>query len=55
MKFLADHCLSMRTVQFLRDEGFTITTLRELDKHRLPDPDVLFLANERGEILITED
>ncbi len=55
MKFLADHCLSQRTVHYLRETGFAITTLKELDKHKLSDPDVLSLAIERDEILITED
>lgn len=55
MKLLADHCLSMRTVQFLRIEGFLVTTLKDLKKQHLPDPNVLELAVERGEILITED
>lgn len=55
MKFLADHCLSLRTVNFLRDKEFSITTLKELNKHKLADPEVLSLAIERDEILITED
>lgn len=55
MKFLADHCLSLRTVDYLREAGFSITTLRELNKHQLADPDVLSLAIERDETLITED
>ncbi len=55
MKFLADHCLSLRTVKYLKETGFFITTLRELNKHQLADPDVLSLAIKRNEILITED
>ena len=55
MKFLADHCLSMRTIKFLKQQGFSITTLKELYKHKLTDPQVLSLAVDRGEILITED
>lgn len=55
MKFLADHCLSMRTVRFLRNEGFLLTTLKELGHQELADPEVLSLAVDRGEILITED
>ena len=55
MKFLADHCLSMRTVRFLRNEGFLLTTLKELGHQELADPEVLSLAIDRGEIRITED
>ena len=55
MKFLADHCLSLRTVKYLKETGFFITTLRELNKHQLADPGVLSLAIKRNEILITED
>jgi predicted nuclease of predicted toxin-antitoxin system len=55
VKFLADHCLSLRTVNYLREAGHTITTLKQFNKHQLADPDVLSLAIERNEILITED
>lgn len=55
MKFLADHCLSLRTVNYMREAGFSITTLKELDMRKLADPDVLSLAIEREEILVTED
>jgi len=55
MKFLSDHCVSMRTVTFLRSNGFSITTLKELGKQKVPDPQVIKLAQSRKEILITED
>lgn len=55
MKFLADHCLSLRTVNYVKEAGFSITTLKELNRHQLADPDVLSLAIKRNEILITED
>lgn len=55
MKFLVDHCVSMRTIHFLRNENFSLTTLKDLNKHKLPDSQVLSLAINREEILITED
>lgn len=45
----------MRTIRFLRNQGFSITTLKQLKKHKLPDLEVLSLASQRNEILITED
>jgi len=55
MKFLADHCVSMRTVTVLRSNGFSITTLKELGKEKIPDPQMVKLAKSRKEVLITED
>jgi len=45
----------MRTVDFLRNEGFLVITLKDLKKQHLPDPEVLSLSIKRDEILITED
>ena len=55
MKFLADQCTSKRTVKFLHSEGYTITTLEDLNQTTISDPDLLKLAMSRDEVLITED
>jgi len=55
MKFLADHCVSKRTTDFLRGEGHELTTLKDLGLQELEDFQVLELAIQRDEILITED
>lgn len=55
MKFLADQCTSMRTVRFLRSEGYSVITLEDLNQATSSDLNVLKLATARDEVLITED
>jgi len=55
MKFLADHCVSKKTTDFLKSLGHDITTLKELGLEELEDADVLQLAIKRDELLLTED
>jgi predicted nuclease of predicted toxin-antitoxin system len=52
---LADQCVFELTIRELEREGIPITRLRHIARPDLPDPDVLSLAIERDEILLTED
>lgn len=55
MNFFADHCLSFRTVRFLRELGHDVVTAKQLGKHKLPDPDLLKFAESLDRVFITED
>jgi len=55
VNFFADHCLSFRTVRFLRELGHDVVTAKQLGKHKLPDADLLSLAESLDRIFITED
>lgn len=55
MNFFADHCVSFRTVRFLRERDHDIVTARQLGKHKLPDADLLLLAESLDRVFITED
>lgn len=55
MNFFADHCLSFRTVRFLRGLGYDVVTAKQLGKHKLPDADLLSLAESLDRVFITED
>jgi len=55
VNFLADHCLSFRTVRSLRHAGHDVVTVKELGKHKSPDPDLLVLAESLDRVFITED
>ena len=55
MKFLADMGISIKTVSWLREQGYDAVHLRERDQQRLPDSNILFEASEEGRILLTMD
>jgi len=48
MKFLADMGISMRTVLWLRSNGYDTVHLREQGLHRLSDTDILQKARSEG-------
>jgi predicted nuclease of predicted toxin-antitoxin system len=55
MKFLADHCVSKRTTDFLIGEHYDVATLKELGLQDLKDAEIIKLAIARDDVLITED
>ncbi len=55
MKFLADMGISLRTVVWLREEGYGVVHLREEGLQRLPDEEILVKARAEGRILLTMD
>jgi predicted nuclease of predicted toxin-antitoxin system len=55
MKILADHCVYGKTVKILRDQGYQVLTLKELNKADANDPDVLALAQSLDAVLVTND
>lgn len=54
-KFLADECVFASTVEFLRHEGWDVTTVKEIGLRGTKDPEVLRKAQEMGAVLITRD
>lgn len=55
MKFLANMCISMRTVKWLRQQGYDVVHLGEEGLHRLPDDQVLEKARTEKRIVLTMD
>ncbi|XHR83487.1 MAG: DUF5615 family PIN-like protein [Gloeotrichia echinulata GP01] len=55
MKFLADMGISLRTVFWLRGNGYDIVHLRDEGLQRLPDNEILIKARAEGRILLTID
>lgn len=55
MNFLADHCLSFRTVRFLRQLGHDVVTVKQLGQQKSSDPDLLAFAESLDRVFITED
>lgn len=55
MNLLSDHCVSQRTVEFLRRLGHDVLTLKELGKEKAKNSEVLQLATETDRVLVTED
>lgn len=55
MKFLANMCISTKTVQWLRQQGYDVTHLREEGLHKLPDEQVLAKAVAEQRIVLTMD
>lgn len=55
MKFLLDQDVYALTEQFLREQGFDVSTASELGLSRAQDIDLLKVARERGRIFITRD
>jgi len=55
MKFLADQCVFGKTIRTLRENGFEVVTLRDLDKASASNAEVLAIASEQDLILISND
>jgi len=55
IKFLADECTFAPTVEFLRNEGWDVVTVKEVGLRGAKDPEVLNKAREMGAVLITRD
>lgn len=53
--FLADECLPIATVRFMREKGYDIRTIQELGYGGFKDDEVLHLAQTNGWILMTAD
>ena len=54
-KFLADECTFDSTVEFLRNEGWDVMTIKEIGLRGAKDFQVLNKAQEMGSVLITRD
>jgi len=55
MQFLADMGVSMRVVDWLRQQGHDASHLREQGLHRLPDNDIFAKTLNEQRILLTYD
>lgn len=55
VKFLADECTFAPTVEFLRNEGWDVVTVKEIGLRGAKDPEVLDKAQEMRVVLITRD
>ena len=54
-KFLVDENISPLTVEFLRNLGFDVTDLVELDNKGITNGELVKLANSKNRIIITLD
>jgi predicted nuclease of predicted toxin-antitoxin system len=55
MQFLADMGISLRTVDWLRDQGHNVVHLRDEGLQRLPDDEILEKSRLENRILLTVD
>jgi predicted nuclease of predicted toxin-antitoxin system len=55
MQFLADMGISLRTVDWLRDQGHDVVHLRDEGLQRLPDDEILVKARLENRVLPTVD
>jgi predicted nuclease of predicted toxin-antitoxin system len=55
MRFLADMGISLRTVEWLRENGHDIVHLRDEGLQRLPDDEILEKARLEGRVVLTVD
>jgi predicted nuclease of predicted toxin-antitoxin system len=55
MRFLADMGISLRTVEWLREDGHDIVHLRDEGLQRLPDDEILEKARLEGRVVLTVD
>jgi len=55
MRFLADMCVDIRIVEWLRQKGHDATHLREQGLHRMPNGQIFAKAIEEDRIVITFD
>lgn len=55
MRFLADMCVDIRIVEWLRQKGHDATHLRDQGLHRMPNGQIFVKAIAEGRIVITFD
>jgi len=55
MRFLADMCVDVRIVAWLRQQGYDATHLREEGLHRMPNGEIFEKAVNENRIVITFD
>jgi len=55
IKFLADECLGLPAITFLRETGYSVVKAKEVNSGGRPDFDILKRAIKEIRILITED
>ena len=55
MRFLGDMGVSLRVIEWLRQQGHDAKHLREEKLHRLPDPEIFKKATEENRIVLTFD
>lgn len=55
MRLFLDHCVSRRTVDYLRQIGHEVLTSKELEKESAFDRDILAAAASTDRVLVTED
>jgi len=55
MRFLADHDVYKLTIEYLREWGHDVITIKELGMSRASDEDLLNKARETNRLLITRD
>jgi predicted nuclease of predicted toxin-antitoxin system len=55
MRFLADMCMDVRVVDWLRKKGHDATHLRDQGLHRMPNGDIFEKAVREDRIVITFD
>jgi predicted nuclease of predicted toxin-antitoxin system len=55
MRFLADMCVDVRVVDWLRKKGYDATHLRDQGLHRMPNGDIFEKAVREDRIVITFD
>ena len=55
MKFLADMGISMRTVHWLREQGYNVVHVRERNQHKASDSHILLDARRDERILLSMD
>ena len=55
MKFLADMCISVSIVEFLRENGYDVVRLSDENLEKLPDTEVFEKAVRENRIILTFD
>jgi predicted nuclease of predicted toxin-antitoxin system len=55
MKFLADMGISLRTVEWLREQSYDTLHLRDQGLQRLPDGEIIEKAYQENRIILTVD
>lgn len=55
MKFIADMGISLKTVKWLRNQGYDVVHLSEQGLQRLPDEDIFKKALEESRVILTMD
>ncbi|MCK4389797.1 MAG: DUF5615 family PIN-like protein [Desulfobacterales bacterium] len=55
MRFLADMCVDVRIVRWLREQGHDATHLRDEGLHRMPDGEIFNKAISEDRVVLTFD